>query len=259
MSYSPQNKKTLLDQKTPLRSKYHKKLPIFKSFDCSDTNPNSTHQVKPPKHPLQTPHLPNITSFTEKKPRYTLLIPSSSFECNKGFVASSLKVNSPSSQISNKGSHSSRSNNSFDYSNDCNKSDIEKIMNEQNYAFSNIKSLTPQNKTVQIEEKSLKPKKNFEDFEKMKPKLKLEKVILPHLPQEPDQKLKQITIPIIPKAPFGVHKSYNELNVKEGFKTFEVIQDSKLPTRNQSISNEEEARSRILYEILLEKQKITND
>lgn len=207
---------------------------------------------KPPKHPLQGLHLPVLVSpiVGTRKPRFSIVMSphaNNSLETSIGNICTSLTPNSTRVR-------SVRARNLNESSDSSEMTDIEKIINDQSY-FSfektpkiNLNKSANETQKIKIKIKTsrlVKKKKKFE--------IEKEKVELPALHYEK----KEIIVPDIEKAPFGVHRAYNELDLQMNFRKVNVElkpREEKFKSRKLLSLSEQEERDRILSEILFEKR-----
>lgn len=210
--------------------------------------------TKPPKAPKHSQiHLP-LLNTPSIKPRYKILKSPQRDKNDLGLgrLNSSLTPTSSESRRHFPSINSSRSINSNESCSNTPKSDIEKIIQDQFYTKSKLNKLIRSSETPLIEEKNRSACRVKSEEGKIKTLPHLDDTFLTPTRSSPVKK-KKIIIPDIPKAKFGVHKSYNELNVNEDFKTIEIVdkpREAKFRSRDDSLEKEQGVRAKILVEIL---------
>jgi hypothetical protein len=142
--------------------------------------------------------------------------------------------------------------------------DIEKILNDQQYKrkTKNSKNKTTpscdfKQNTQKCEEFNIKSKKYSKKCSRIFIPIAQDCGIRKESRGEKET-IKRIIVPDIPKAAFGVHRAYHELNVTQDFKTIEVKIKPREPryrSRNLSLDADKQLRDKILYDLILSKHQ----
>ena len=263
-------------ERTPVTKRKNLETEIYSVEDSLELGNTFQKLHKPPKHPGQKAHLPQTKSphSEEIKPRFSIFrspYSNSSIETSIGSIRSTL---TPNKEYYREKKYYSSDKIKNDYSTDSNdensKTDIEKIINEQNYfKFQKKSRLYLQNKGISQEfrdkiiAKTERKSSNNNETLKHK-KLNEEKnenkneITLPPINLHNKNIIRKLIVPDIPKAAFGIHNPYNELKIENDFKIVQVEEKPRAPkfrSRSDTLEKDQQLREKILQEILSEHKK----